>query len=378
MRILRLDRSSIEHTDFSITRRGYDPAEVRQRLGEIADAIEARRTDEHARRLSSAAEEQVRRIAEVTTEQLRAVLEAAEQSARDVCQRAEAEATRITEEARQRATETDEGAADVCQQAEAEATRIIEEAHRRAVETDEWAEQQAVSVRHAIAAAEALADRMGAGASAIGADLEAITSVLEARPPRPALNSPAMAGDEPRSPLALPETAGPGAGATSAGDRSDAAQPASGGGKEPGDLAETATPKSPRRSAASEEELDPAPGEQEAHDSVEGREEGESEPQGTGGASRRQRGAASAGTNGQSSPEASLHHRSWKMRTTAFEMAVGGADRGEVARHLYAEFQLNDDDDAALVDSTIEEAFQNLEDTPPDERPRMLRRMFGG
>ena len=333
MRILRLDRSSIEHTDFSITRRGYDPAEVRQRLGEIADAIEARLTDEQPRRLSSAAEEQVRRITEVTTEQLRAVLEAAEQSARDVCQRAEAEATRITEEARQRATETDEGAADVCQQAEAEATRIIQEAHRRAVETDEWAEQQAVAVRHAIAAAEALADRMGAGASAIGADLEAITWVLEARPPRPALNAPAMGGDEPRSPLALPETAGPGAGATSAGDRSDAAQPASGGGKEPGDLAETATRKSPRRSAASEGQPDPAPGEQEAHDSVEGREEGKSEPQGTGGASRRQR-RASAGTNGQSSPEASLHHRSWKMRTTAFEMAVGGADRGEVALSL--------------------------------------------
>ena len=259
-----------------------------------------------------------------SAEQLRAVLEAAEQSATDMRQRADAEATRIVEEAFERAAETDESSADIHRRAEAEATRIVEEARQRAAETDEWAELQAEGLRQAVAAAGALADRMGAGASAIGADLEAITWILEARPPRPGLDSPASAGNEPRSRLALPETSGPGAGAPT--DRSGGAGPA----------AETRS------------------------------------------ASRRQTGAPSAGSHGQSSPDASLHHRSWKMRTAAFEMAVGGADRGEVARHLYTEFRLNDDEDVALVDSIVEEAFQNLEDIPPDERPRMLRRLFGG
>ncbi len=362
---MQLDRSSIEHTDFSTVRRGYDPAEVRQRLGEIADAVEALRTDASSRQLSNAAEEVVRRIAEVTAEQLRAILDLAERSAADLRQQAEADATRITEEARQRAEET-----------------------------DEWVELQTARFRRAVAATEALADRMGAGASAIGADLEAITWLLDARPQRPALDSPAPAGHEPRSLPALAETAGREAAANTAGDRSGRAEPASGGDEEPGDRAEPATGESQRAgsAASAEEEPESAPGEDETRGSVARRDDEESGSQVMRSVSRadagdsvagrgrdtgwRQTGAASGGNHGQSSPEASPHYRSWKMRTAAFEMAAGGADHGEVARHLYTEFRLNDDD-VALVDSIVEEAFQNIKDLRPDDRPRGLRRLLG-
>ena len=79
-------------------RPGTGPAEVRERLGEIADAVEALQVGERSWQPSNEAAEQVRRIAEVTSEQLRAVLEAAELSAADMRQRAEAEATMIVEE----------------------------------------------------------------------------------------------------------------------------------------------------------------------------------------------------------------------------------------------------------------------------------------
>ena len=319
------ERSSIEHIDFSVVRRGYDPAEVRQRLGEIADAVEALKAAERSRQPSNMAAEQVRQIADVAAEQLREVLEAAEQSA-----------------------------ADMRRRAEAEAGRIIEEARQRAEESDDWAQLQAVGIRRAIAAAGGLADRMGAGASSLTADLEAITWILDTRPPRPALNAPPPASHEPQTPLAI--TAGRGGAAANASDRSAGAEPASGAIEGPAQGAEPA-------SGAIEEPAEPA--------------------QAASGEPQRPPSAASAdeqegpAAGDQSPPDASLHHWWWKMRTAAFEMAVAGADRSEVADHLYTTFKLGDGD-VAVVDSIIAEAFQNVANLPSDDRPGGLRRLLGG
>jgi DivIVA domain-containing protein len=73
---LELEREYIERTDFSTTRRGYDPAEVERHLREIAGAIEELKRSRASRPADS--------TASASAEQVRIIVAAAEKSAAQI------------------------------------------------------------------------------------------------------------------------------------------------------------------------------------------------------------------------------------------------------------------------------------------------------
>jgi DivIVA domain-containing protein len=118
---VELDRHFIERSDFSVSRRGYDPDEVDRHLRELADAVaELKRTQ---RRSPSS-------LAASAADQVRGIVEAAERSAGDIQEQAEAEAKRIVDDASSRARETrekaDSDAMSRVQDAEQATERMLE------------------------------------------------------------------------------------------------------------------------------------------------------------------------------------------------------------------------------------------------------------
>src|SRR5215470_3849539 len=90
-----MDRQSIERRDFSIGRRGYEPAEVDAHLRRVADEVEALESAERPGALAAAASEQVR-----------AIVDAAESTAAEIRREAEENARRTTADAARTAEET--------------------------------------------------------------------------------------------------------------------------------------------------------------------------------------------------------------------------------------------------------------------------------
>ena len=90
-----MDRQSIERRDFSIARRGYEPAEVDTHLRRVADEVETLESAERPGALAAAASEQVR-----------AIVDAAESTAAEIRREAEENARRTTADAARTAEET--------------------------------------------------------------------------------------------------------------------------------------------------------------------------------------------------------------------------------------------------------------------------------
>jgi DivIVA domain-containing protein len=89
-----MDRQSIERRDFSIGRRGYEPAEVDAHLRRVADEVESLETAERPG------------LAAAASDQVRSILEAAENIAAEIRRAAEESARRVTQEAARSAEET--------------------------------------------------------------------------------------------------------------------------------------------------------------------------------------------------------------------------------------------------------------------------------
>ena len=93
---MSLDRQAIERRDFSIARRGYEPAEVDAHLRRLADEIDELR--EHAAGSTT--------IAGAAADQVRSIVDAAETSAAEIRREAEENARRTTHDAARTAEET--------------------------------------------------------------------------------------------------------------------------------------------------------------------------------------------------------------------------------------------------------------------------------
>jgi DivIVA domain-containing protein len=109
---MELDRDTIQRSDFSRTRRGYDASEVDAHLREVADAVN--RLQAEVEQLSS----RPASLSESANQRLRGILDAAEASAAEVRTEAGEEARRLIEEAQR------------------EAHALTEEAERRARDRD--------------------------------------------------------------------------------------------------------------------------------------------------------------------------------------------------------------------------------------------------
>ena len=94
---LDLERSFIERTDFSATRRGYDPEQVDKHLKEIADAVE-----ELKRSVAESRGEAT--MAGAAAEQVQSIVEAAERSASGIEEAARREAAKTREDAESQAS----------------------------------------------------------------------------------------------------------------------------------------------------------------------------------------------------------------------------------------------------------------------------------
>jgi hypothetical protein len=216
---VELERQAIERSDFPLSRRGYDRAEVQRHLSAVADAIE--RLERESGAPSSAA---------VAAEQVQAIVAAAERSAAEMREEAE----RAAAETRARAG--GEAAAEL------ERVRAAAEAMRQTV--DEMAR-----------AARSLVDDLQRGSDRIRSELDAITGRLGT------LGAPGPAEAESE---AAPEPARP---ATASGNARGAAAPeavagppdsepevveeterlaARAGGERPGERAERHTPEGAR------------------------------------------------------------------------------------------------------------------------------------
>jgi len=95
---LELERQFIERTDFSATRRGYDPDEVERHLREIAEAVDELKRSRPEREGPAS-------LAGAAAEQVRSIVEAAERSAADIEANARQEAERVTGEANRQAVQ---------------------------------------------------------------------------------------------------------------------------------------------------------------------------------------------------------------------------------------------------------------------------------
>ncbi len=93
-----MDRQYIERRDFSIARRGYEPAEVDAHLRRVADEVENLETSERPG-LAAAASEQVRTIVDAAESTAAEIRRQADESARRTIQ----DAARAAEETRNRA-----------------------------------------------------------------------------------------------------------------------------------------------------------------------------------------------------------------------------------------------------------------------------------
>ena len=89
-----MDRQSIERRDFSIARRGYEPAEVDAHLRRVADEVEELESAERPG------------LAAAASEQVRAIVDAAESTAAEIRREAEESARRTTVDAARTAEET--------------------------------------------------------------------------------------------------------------------------------------------------------------------------------------------------------------------------------------------------------------------------------
>ena len=89
-----MDRQSIERRDFSIGRRGYEPAEVDAHLRRVADEVESLESAERPG------------LAAAASEQVRSIVEAAESTAAEIRREAEDNARRTTSDAAHAAEET--------------------------------------------------------------------------------------------------------------------------------------------------------------------------------------------------------------------------------------------------------------------------------
>ena len=170
---MELDRQYIERNDFSAVRRGYDPEEVDRHLGEIAEAVQTLKRDAKRSPATMAAQ---------AGEQVRGIVEAAERSASEITEGADEEARRITDEASSRARDTrekaDRDALDRVQAAEESTQAILDRANTVKSEIDRMLDD-------ARAAADTLASTLGASASSLQSELDAIrielSSVREGR-----------------------------------------------------------------------------------------------------------------------------------------------------------------------------------------------------
>ncbi len=109
---MELTRGDIERSDFSTTRRGYEPGAVDAHLSEVAAAVEALqdRVEELSDRpqtLSEAANERLGRILEAAETSAAEVRKEAAEAARSLLSDAERESQAITEAAERRARERD-------------------------------------------------------------------------------------------------------------------------------------------------------------------------------------------------------------------------------------------------------------------------------
>jgi DivIVA domain-containing protein len=116
-----LDKDFIERSNFSTSRRGYDPEEVEAHLRQISERVEAMRREQTSAKLAGAAAEQVRTI-----------VEAAERSAAEIHEKAELQAKRTAQDAERAADEAkrraDAAASDQIARVEQATNRLLERA----------------------------------------------------------------------------------------------------------------------------------------------------------------------------------------------------------------------------------------------------------
>jgi len=157
-----VDKGFIERSNFSTSRRGYDPDEVDKHLKEITARVDEMRREQSSAKLAGAAAEQVRII-----------VEAAERSASEIEEKAELEGKRRIQDAERRAE-------DAAKRADAAADQQIarvEEATARMLERADVLESDVTRLLGDLRQqAEQIVDALRTGAGRVDEEVDQIRS----------------------------------------------------------------------------------------------------------------------------------------------------------------------------------------------------------